>query len=448
MPRGKDAPIRTGGQIDPYVQQSMMQSKQQQENRLLAAMQEKGAARRTTQQETGAAIRSGMQTGAQAVLERRRQAAEMEMADKRAAEAEIARREDREFTETMAKINREFQAKESELDRAMQKAQFEQNREDKKEIAERQLAWDKFNAMLGEKAQIRDTNVIVSLIKGVKKSAANDEKVKTTMLEQADKFDQDKGKYDQARENVKTNIENDKRMDGVVPRSVWEHYKEKTEAKGMWISPLEPFKTAYEAGKAAREETANPMGVLQDQITRQDGKISVEDLTSRNIHKVEEQIINGDIKTEDINATLGALDAMLESVADRKKSVDSKSKEYDFWGDTHIEISQLKRNLIKLEHSTDKKIKGSETETVGKRVSYALRTIRNSSPGNRVSRARAAGGDKGVDVFLESMAAAIEPYEPIEITEDMDKYLIEPIQWYNEQIFPLYEKQVGIGGLK
>jgi len=429
----------------------MQQSKQQQENRLLAAMQEKGAAQRATQQGRTAAMQSGVQMGAQAVLERRRQAAEMEMADKRAAENEKARREDREFTEVMAKINMEFQAKESELSRAMQKAMFEQDHAAKKEIAEKQLAWDKFNAVLGEKAQIRDTNVIVSLIKGMKKSSENEERMKTTMFNQADQFDRDKDKYDSAKENVKMSIENDKRMDGIIPRSAWEVYtggKEVGVSTLGFVSPAAIGHRFYKEKKKVEEEgVINPMGVLQDQITRRQGKISVEDLTTENIHRIKEQIIEGTIQTEDINETLGVMDAMLEVIADKKQSVDSKSRESDFLGDTHIRISQLKRNLTKLEHS-DTKIKGSETETVGKRVSYALRTIRNSSPGNRVSRARAAGGDKGVDIVLEEMSAPMEPYEPMQITEGMSKYDLEPIQWYNEQIFPLYEKQVGIGGLR
>jgi hypothetical protein len=45
MPRSQDAQV-TGGQLDPYVQQSLLQGKQQASNRLITAMQEAGAGQR------------------------------------------------------------------------------------------------------------------------------------------------------------------------------------------------------------------------------------------------------------------------------------------------------------------------------------------------------------------------------------------------------------------
>ena len=50
MARGQDAPAVRGGQLDPYVAQSMETSKQAASNRLLTAMQEAGATQRTEMQ--------------------------------------------------------------------------------------------------------------------------------------------------------------------------------------------------------------------------------------------------------------------------------------------------------------------------------------------------------------------------------------------------------------
>ena len=131
---------------------------------------------------------------------------------------------------------------------------------------------------------------------------------------------------------------------------------------------------------------------------------------------------------------------MLDSVDTKRSSVDKKSNEFDFWNDQHIEISQLKRNLTRLEDSS-KKIEGSETQTVGKTLIYALKTIRDGSLGNRVSRYRATLGDEDFDALENSLSGAIEPYEPFEITEDLDKYDMENYTFFNEMIMPLYEKQ-------
>ncbi len=430
MARGKDAPAKVGGQIDPYVQRSLQQNKQLAESRLVASMQEAGATTRTGIQEQGATQRAGMQ----ATTQRMGIAAQEETSDKRAAEDEQGRRDDQEFAKTMSKVTHEMQAKEAELDRDMQRAMFEGRRDDAKEVVGRQLAWDKVRAVLGERAQIRQSNLILSMTKGMRKSAEKDEKTKTTLYAQADEFDRDKGKYEQAKESVTDSIANDKRMDlpARKPRAAF-----RGAGAGM----------TYALPKETMENIADPMGVLQDQITKREGKISVEDMSSANIHKIVEQMADEKIKTEDINETFGALHAMLEVVDEKRGFVDKKSAEFDFWNNTHNDISQFVRNLTKIEDS-DTKIKGSETETVGKRMLYALRTIRKGSIGNRVSRFKAARGDVDADTLIDEFSGPKEPYELFDLTAGgLDKYDIEAQSFVNEMIVPLYQ-ETEIGGLE
>ena len=422
MPRGQEKSI-VGGEISPYVQSSMQQNKQQAENRLVSAMREQGETERTAMREAGAGERASLQ----AQTQREGMAAQAESDDKRAAEVERARRDDREFTETMAKINQEFRAKESALERDMQTAMVDKNIKAKEEIAARGRSLDRFRALLGEKSQIRNSNLMISLVRGGRKSEANKEKRKTAIYAEADQFDKDKKVYTTVKESVTESITNDKRMDlpAREPRPAF-----RGAGAGM----------TYALPQESMEKIADPMGVLQTQIINEEGKISVEDLSSANIHKVEEQIIKGELQTEDINRTLGTIEAMLDSVDTKRSSVDKKSNEFDFWNDQHIEISQLKRNLTRLEDSS-KKIEGSETQTVGKTLIYALKTIRDGSLGNRVSRYRATLGDEDFDALENSLSGAIEPYEPFEITEDLDKYDMENYTFFNEMIMPLYEKQ-------
>lgn len=437
MPRGQEKQI-VGGQIDPYVQQSLQQSKQQQENRLLAAMQE-----------SGATTRAGMATAASAgrggdalAVERERSASQMALADKQSAEDERAKREDRKFAQTMADASREFQAKQAELDREQQRAIIAGDRESKDKIEKRREALRRFNIEMNMDAAERDTNAMLSIIKGSLKRETSMEKAKTVLEEEATQFDKDKDIYTKTKERVAEAAEFDKRMDLPVGKSAWEHYKEKTKAKGILISPLEPLRTVYQAGKAAREETANPMGVLQDQINKYGGNISVEEMAPENINKIEDQIQSGDIKTEDINKTLGALEGMLEAVKPRRTAANKDSKEFDFWQDTYLDISQMRDALEGLVNSK-KKVAGSETETVGSRVQYALGAVRDTSLGGRAARMRDLMGGNFTSVF-EEMTKSMQVPKLYPISADMNEYDIEYRTWFNDYLKSRYPELEGV----
>jgi len=142
--------------------------------------------------------------------------------------------------------------------------------------------------------KIRNTNLIVSMTKGARNKEEAKEKTKTVMLGESDKFDQDKGKYEQAKESLEDAISNDKRMDGILPKSAWDVY---TGGRDVPVSTLglTPAVGLYRAlqrrVKIGKEGLVDPMGVLQDLITKREGKISVEDLSSANVHKIEKQIV-------------------------------------------------------------------------------------------------------------------------------------------------------------
>ena len=439
MPRAKDAPADVGGQIDPYVQRSLGQSKQQAQNRLLAATQEAGAARRTARTESGAAIRAGMQAGVQAASQRRSEAAQMEQQDKRAAEAEKARREDRKFATTMAEASRDFQAKQALLDRDQQDAIIKGDRKYKDEIEKRREALRRFNIELNMDAAERNSNAMLSIIKGALQKETSMEKAKTVLEEEAFRFDKDKDVYNKTREGVIEAVENDKRMDGIIPKSAWDVY---TGGKDVPVSTLglTPAVGLYRAlqrrVKIGKEGLADPMGVLQDQIAKYGGNISVEEMAPANINKIEDQIQKGDIKTEDINKTLGALEGMIEAVKARRTAADKDSGEFDFWQDTHLNMAQMRDALEGLANSK-KKIAGSETETVGARVQYALGTVQNSSLGGRAARMRdLVGGDFGA--VFEEMTKSVQVPKLYDISPDMNKYDVEYRTWFNDYLKSRY----------
>ena len=442
MPRAKDAPTQVGGEISPYVQTSLQRGKQQAESRLVAAMQEAGATTRTGMAERGATERAGIQ----AQTQRAGMAAQAESDDKRAAEDERARREDRKFAQTMSEAGRDFQAKQAELDREQQKAIISGDRKYKDKIEKRREALHRFNIELNMDASERNSNAMLSIIKGSLKRETSMEKAKTILEEEATRFDKDKDVYNKTRERVTEAVEADKRMDLPIGKSIWEISKREMKPKGFLISPLEPLKGVYRAGRAIVKErlgeTADPMGVLQDQIGKYGGNISVEEMAPENINKIEDQIQKGDIKTEDINKTLGALEGMIEAVKNRRNSFDKESNEFDFWQDANLNMAQMRDDLEGLGNSK-KKIVGSETQTVGALVQYALGTVNDSSLGGRAARMRDLMGGDFTAVF-EEMTKSIQVPKLYDITADMNEYDVEYRTWMNNYLTSRYPELEGV----
>lgn len=455
MPRGKDAPTRVGGQIDPYVQRSMQQSKQLAESRLATAMQEAGATGRTAMQETGATGRAAMQeagatgrAGIQAETQRGIAAGRLASEDRRAAEAVEAQREDRKFATAMSETSREFQAKQAELNREQQRAIISGDRKYKDEIEKRREALRRFNIELNMDAAERNSNAMLSILKGSLKRETSMEKAKTVLEEEATKFDKDKDVYEKARERIMEAAENDKRMDlpivekikGQIP-STWDITKGVL-LKGPLLAGYTEIQRYRALKKEAKEGFANPMGVLQDQINKYGGNMSVEDLTPANINKIEGLMEREDVKTEDVNKTMAALEGMLDSVDVRRKSFDKKSDEFDFWHDVHLEIAQMRDSLEGLVNSK-KKIAGSETETVGSRVQYALGTIRNNSLGGRAARLRdLMGGD--FQAVFEEMTKSMQVPKLYDITANMNEYDVEYRTWFNDYLRSRYPDLEGV----
>lgn len=424
MPRGQEKSI-VGGQIDPYVQTSMQQNKQQAENRLVTAIQQAGATERTAMQERGAGERASLQ----AQTQREGMAAQAESDDKRAAEAEKARRDDQIFTKTMAGMSYEFQAKQADLNRQHDIAAKERDWVRVDEIEKRQESLRRFDTEMRMDAQQRTSNTMLSIIKGSLKRESAVEKTKTALMEQNDKFDRDKGVYNKALERMRDSINYDKRMDlpARKPRPAF-----RGAGAGM----------SFPMPQEAMENVADPMGVLQDLINKHGGNMSVEDLSPEKIHKIEAQIQEGKVKTTDVSGTLGALEGMLDAVKERRGSFAKRSDDFEFWEEQYSNMSKMRDALEGLANSTQKKIMGSASETVGSRMEYTLGTINNRSLGGQVSRYKALmGGD--MNAVLEEMSKPIDPYKPYEISGDMNEYDIEIRDWYNNY---LSSRQTDTGG--
>jgi len=108
-----------------------------------------------------------------------------------------------------------------------------------------------------------------------------------------------------------------------------------------------------------------------------------------------------------------------------------------------LNMAQMRDALEGLTNST-KKIAGSETETVGARVQYALGTVNNSSLGGRAARMRDLVGGDFTAVF-EEMTKSVQVPKLYDITSDMDEYDVEYRTWFNDYLSSRYPD---IGGIE
>jgi len=442
MARGQERQIQ-GGQFAPHVQQSLAAGKEQAQNRLLTAMREKGATERTQMSEAGATERAGIAAGTQ----RMQIAAQQEQDDKQAAEAEKARREDQHFAQTMATASQEFQAKQSELNREQQMAIIKGDRKEKARVEAKQEALRRLGIEMNMDAQERYSNAMLSIIKGGLNRESSMEKAKTVLSQEADKFDRDKQVYNTIKDRVATNIGLDKRMDYPVVRREDVKFTGDVSIGGVLsqaakgpVSVIQSYLERKRGRRAISEgKAADPMAVLQDQIAKHGSSIAVEQLAPDSINLTEDKIQRNEIKTEDINKTLGVLEGMLSALDAKRKTTEDKDS--DFWGDNYLVVSSMRDSLESLVNST-KKVEGSETETVGSRVRYALGTVHNTSLGGRAARLRdLVGGD--FQAVFEEMTKPLQVPKLYGVTENMNEHDVELRNWLNSYLTSRYPELGG-----
>ena len=430
MPRGKDAPAITGGQIDPYVATTMQQKKQQTENRLLTAMQEKGATQR-------AGIAASAQLGAQKMRGEQQleaQAAQSAADDRRAAEAERGRREDMKFAETMQKATQSFQARQTELRREHELALRAEDyaRQDKTE--KKQDALRKFRIIQQTADKVRSTNAIMSILKGSEQKESMMEKARTTVDQKNKEFREAKDIYEREITRVRDKMSSDKRMDLPVGGEII--------MRGTRVTPSMGFGAGYAQIPTVKPgTTADPMGVLQDQLVG----VSIEDFAPENIHRYMKELQTGKVPAEDIRTNLGAIYEMIDLIAEKKKENPlSKNKvAYDFWNETRIVVTNARDALEGVADNTDK-VEGNENLTVGMPVRTALEVINQNSLGGQAEIYREAFGS--LDGVVDSLAKALNPVQ-LYPTDDptLNEYDIAERNTWNAGLIEAYP-ELNLGG--
>lgn len=349
MARAQDAPNIAGGEINPYVASSLAQNKQLANSRILTAMQEEGATQRTAM--TTSAQLAGQQMQNQAQLQG--QAAQMAQDDKRAAEAEVGRREDLEFRKTVSEQTQAYQNEMAALD-ARKVTLDEMGFELSKSEIEYRNALNELNAVGAMKQAELSTNVALKQLDTFGNIMEAAEKEQTTAMLEKDKFSNQVGRYDFIKTDTLRKIELDKRWDGLVPGVV------------LPATAREALTVGGQKAYLERVREADPKSVLQTELDSNQVDFSAADATPANIHKIEDLIIDGKVTEVDISNSIGVFDGTSAAISKKLEGLDEKTnkKEYDFWKKQLRDVSSMKEEISKLRFRTERKVKGNDTKSV------------------------------------------------------------------------------------
>lgn len=418
MPRGQEQ-VNRGGQLDPYVQESLGRGRATAENRLATAMREKGAGERQRSSEQASATQQGVQVGANAY----QAAAQQAQQDKRAAEAEKARREEMELRQAEMEITETFHNDSL----ALQREQLEltkQGLEYDKELSEKQMVYDDLLASEQMAQSSKLLNGMLSITRVGQNNEARTEKAKTAIHGMKKKYQQSLDMYDISKDAAANFINNDRTM----------------ELSPGYVGVTKTGISSVPVGEEMREEgeVANPFKTLQKATSLNKSNINVASLVGQvEGATLEKQIADGEVDPTDITGFMAAVEPMITVLDEKIASAElgigkQKKEELKIWRDYRGKIAQMKSTIKNLSYS-DTKIQGSDTETVGARVRSGLAPtdpMFSPTSGAIITRTMEANNDD-LDAVMAEMTQGQEPIRLYDIPEDATAAQIEAINRRN-----------------
>jgi hypothetical protein len=416
MARAQDAQPVTGGRIDPYAQQSLMQDKQLANNRLVAAMQEGGATQRQSmagkqqmQQQTLAGQQQMQQTAAQIAAE-----------DRRAAEVERGRREDtaeqkRQFQETQQLTSR-LADRQFAFEKAVDERDYEQAERLHKEMRAIQVVADRVSAEQARAAM----KVMVSQFAFASKKELAQEKLLTSVTNMKSNADELKSAFEKDKPRFVENFLADKRFDLYAdPRA-----KQR----------MSTIKESLEGTKLGTAMTERRASDIQAAIQRQAGgngsSILLGDLTASGFGSLEAKVSSGKVNGKDIRMMYTTLEAAKDAI--RSKLADASDRETREWNAELLRVDAYEATLDRLKSSTAK-ITGDDNRSVGTVARTGLGVVQGSGiPGimDAISKSSATDEDLVKNIVSE-MQKAIEIGVPLPYQEGDDEFVRKEIDERN-----------------
>ena len=432
MARGQDAPIREGGQLDPYIQQSLSQGKQIANSRLITAMQESGATDR-------AQIASQTQiatTASRGRTDLKIEASRKEQADQVAAQTERSRRADQEFARFMQAERQSFETERDALVREQGIADRKDDRAYANELQEKIDARQDLADLMSRKESRAVRNATFSMFKGSLGWAESLEKFKTNAIQTREKYERDSYTYDQLVDESIDGFRDDDNLKMPI--------QGKFEMRGVRIGPSMAPSSGFARMKLPIPDTKpEPQAAFQRQLTRNGVTFSAEDTTPEKIGKLEDQIVDGSVTSEDVRSFLGVAEAGIAYWKERENTAGVSEEDKKFSRRNRRDIQSQQRAVIGLRSKNQKKIKGSTGVSVATIVNDALGpTHQKYAPSfgaDLLEYQQTAGTD--YRAMFEEVTKSFEPDEPLEIPEGASKDLIFQINKANARMATIFSDE-------
>lgn len=411
MPRGQDPQPVQGGQLNPYVQQSLQSGKQQAENRLLSATQEAGAMSRARMQEAGATQRTQMGIEAQQQM----QAAQLEADDKRSAEAEAARREDQRFQKLMQEEQQAFLAEQSVLERDFQSARQDKQYDREDELLTKELDNVTLQSMIDAESSRQRNKVLLAMASMSQKGETAKQRMITSLTEDAEEADRNAGIHDRMKEEVSQAAMIDPRLSRAEEKIV-----QKPPMQGAWA----PYREVKEGSYA--------MDVLQDQIRGNGSTVNVGDLQTNQSQGFVSKVASGELKQKDIRAAVSSLDGMIDALQ-KKKDDAASERDSKFWQRQLNDTRKMRLNLSKMMYDKTR-IEGNDKQTVGSVIRDALGPIDGINTGSQIAKLKEMHQttSASAEAYLEELRGAIEVPGMLMAPEGASPYLMDLIERRNQ----------------
>jgi len=415
MARGQERTV-TGGEVSPYVQQSLLQGKEQANNRLVAAMNNAGAAQRQEQATQAQSVQQGAQLGAEAY----QAAAQRAQQEKIAANRLAGEREDRILRETEGNANRALQERLAQNELDARQADSQADRGLRQKAMDQAWATSKAQLKMMGRQSLLSYNALITTMKLKFGDQQSKEKLAGTLLDEAETARKNNELYNLEQINIPMRLKKDKRLD--KPPRV--EYRE-VARRGIY-----EFGIHYEREPIVGSQT-DPMGITQDAVKDAGSKINILELTPERYRDLEQCVVGGKYDAEDFSAARAAIDALIpiyqgkadeasETLWDKGDKEEHSDKIY--WEDQVYKLQTMKLQFSKLINS-DLPLKSNPKMTVGKMTRLGLGAIDNISFGSSVRNFFDQGMNAGqiIDEFTKSQ----DPFTPMELAEGANEFDIE-----------------------
>lgn len=420
MARAPDAPNVVGGQLDPYVSQSLQQGGQQSSNRLIAAMQEQGATQRAGMQ-TASAEKQQQMAGQQSM---QKQAADLAMQDRQMASDEVGKREDRKHLEMMQTQNQQFLATQDKLKLEHDDAVLKHDDARADKIIQMMRDEEDLKRMMDTRTANENNKLLYSFITQFGKKQAGEEQYITQAAADAEETEQTKTMHERSVEEVRTLSQRDALFALDTPTII---SFQKTQ-----IGPMIPPVVKEVIEPSGYGKAGGILRVLQAQIQSQGSKVEIGDLLGGNTGAIRDKVVAGKLGHVDIRSAISSIDGVSKAIDE--KIVGASESDKKKWGSKKDDLFLMRKSLLRL--MDDKtKIVGRTNETVGTVAHTALDRIVGIGRGSEVLKykasMKASGYEDGAKALAETYRKSQTPGQAFAYPPGANAYMKSRIDAIN-----------------